>query len=275
MTQQNRTIGKQLLTDFVVILILGLLAFGIHAIGDHLADQTRALRTEGAPIEVEVIAVMKGKPRKVAVNYGEGAADRTVELFAWDPPPQVGARLTALYHPDRPDRLRIRPLDEVTIYEDRQPFRMLPLFFLAPLVILIGARAARLCGRDPMSVVGVLVGAAILALIGGVNFFDDVQLEITKRLGTSVLGMPSHVAVSLAQLLVLGPILVAWGRAALQLFSLATAAGAPVRGFGFLRWTWTSDVAKSRPLARTTFFTTSAALLLALIASVVVLSLTS
>jgi hypothetical protein len=268
------SVGKQLLGDFVVMLIFGAIALGIHAVGMHLADRTRALRTQGITVQVEVTRVLTGLPRKVVVRYEHAGARHVCEVFAPAPAPALGARIPGVLHPERPDRVRIRGLDEASIHHDREPFRLLPVFFLFPMAILVVARAARLKGKNPVSVVGPAVGVILLLLVMWVNLFDDVRPVIHERLGSTLLGLPSHLGVSLIELVVLGPLLIVWGAAALRLSEAAIKQGGPASGLGFVLWVLSSEPVKAVGAAKRQFLVSAGALLVLLAGAVVWLSFT-
>jgi hypothetical protein len=258
------SLRKQLLGDLVVMIIFGALAFAIHAFGQHLADQTRALRQEGVTVDVEVTRILKGRPRKVDVAYEHAGNRHRAEVFAWDPPPAVGEHLPGVLHPERPDRVRIRGLDEASIEEDGEPFRRLPLLFLAPLLILVVARVARLSGRHPIVAVGPAVGVVLLACVVGVNLDDGVRRVILARFGPHLLGLPSPLGLSLLEVLLLGPLLVAWGDAAVRLSHEAMQRGRSIGGWSFLVWVVGSAEAKEVGAIRRRFLVAGGALVAAL-----------
>ena len=79
---------------------------------------------------------------------------------------------------------------------------------------------------------------------------------------------------SIAQVVALAPLVIVWGKTALELMMLASNTGGSARGLGFLQWVATSDVAASRPATRRLFLGSSALLGLAAITVIVLLTLT-
>lgn len=266
--------AKQVASDLVVMAIFGLLALGIVALGDRIANKTRVLRDEGENVEVVVTRIERPADPIAHVRYRVGGAEYVTEARVAKPAPSAGALVIGRYHPSEPKRVRLRPLDEASIAEDIAPFRTLPWFFAAPLVMLVGARIARLRGKNPITAVAPLVGLLLLGIVVGVNFTDDVQATLVQRFGPTWLGLPSPLAVSAAEVVLLGPLLWGWATAALPLFQLAQTSGASLGRFGLIFWVVQSDAARAEPALRRRFIATAAALLAVLVLAIIALTLT-
>jgi hypothetical protein len=164
-------------------------------------------------------------------------------------------------------------VDEVAIREAGAPFRGLRWLFTIPIALTFALRALRVTGRDPRLYAGPLVGVILVGLMIAVNFFDDVAASHVRRFGPRLLGLPVAWGVSLVELL-LAPVIIVWGSAALPLIQEAARTGNPISGIGFFLWAARRTIPEEQRGHHRRFRWSSAILLAVLVAAIIGLSLT-